>query len=225
MPDITDNEDADGINNDVEDQVPNLNGDGTGDGNGDGIPDSQQDNVASLPNGTNGHCIPFATSNNQIMSHVHLISAPADAPQEAEFSQGVFSWTATGLSAGDATTVTLVLHTTDSANLPNSYWKYGPTPADPSDHWYLFNFDAESGTGAQINGNTITLHFVDGQRGDADLTVNGEISDPGGPAIYSAPTALTISEMDSQAPIERYAGALLALLLVGGLLVALRRKE
>jgi len=57
------------------------------------------------------------------------------------------------------------------------------------------------------------------------LTANGQISDPGGPALYAAPTALTLTDIGSQAPIERQVGALLALLLVAGLFVALRRKE
>jgi hypothetical protein len=218
-------DDGDGVDNDVEDQVPNLNGNGSGDGNGDGIADSEQGNVASLPNSTNGDYVTFAASNNQTLNDVPAESPPADAPEEASFSQGLFSWGASALSAGEAITITLTLHSTDTTNLPNSYWKYGPTPADPTDHWYLFNFDAESGTGAQIDGNTITLHFVDGQRGDADLTANGQLSDPGGPAIYSAPTALTITGMGTQSPIERHTGALLGLLIVSGLLLAIRRKE
>jgi hypothetical protein len=36
-------------------------------------------------------------------------------------------------------------------------------------------------TGAVINGNEITLHLVDGKRGDHDLTANGEIVEPGAP--------------------------------------------
>jgi hypothetical protein len=177
--------------------------------------------------------VTFAASNNQIMSNVQAASTPADAPEEAEFSQGVFSWTATGLSAGEAVSITLTLHSTDTTNLPNSYWKFGPTPADSSDHWYNFEFDGT--TGAQINQGTITitLHFVDGQRGDADLTANGQLSDLGGPAIYSEPSALTITititititGMGTQSPIERHTGALLGLLIVSGLLLAIRRKE
>ena len=35
---------------------------------------------------------------------------------------------------------------------------------------------------AVIDGNRITLWFIDGDRGDDDLTANGVIKDPGGPA-------------------------------------------
>ena len=80
-------------------------------------------------------------------------------------------------------------------------------------------------TGAQINGNTITLHFVDGARGDDDLEANGQISDPGGPALYTVPTALTISDMESRTATAPYASAFIALLLVSGLLLAIRRKQ
>ena len=75
-------------------------------------------------------------------------------------------------------------------NLPpgtvvDTYWKYGPTPDDPTPHWYEFLFDGT--TGAVIDGNVITLHFVDGQRGDDDLTANGVIVDPGAPALGPGP--------------------------------------
>jgi len=47
------------------------------------------------------------------------------------------------------------------------------------------------GTGADISGNVITLHFVDGQRGDSDGEENGVIVDPGGPG-YFRPTVITL---------------------------------
>jgi hypothetical protein len=47
-------------------------------------------------------------------------------------------------------------------------------------------------TGAEINGNVITLHFVDGLRGDDDLTANGVIVDVGGPD-YNVQTVVTLS--------------------------------
>ena len=64
-----------------------------------------------------------------------------------------------------------------------SYWKYGSTPNDLTDHWYEFLFDGQ--TGAAILEDRILLHFVDGQRGDDDLEANGEIADPGAPVFSS----------------------------------------
>jgi hypothetical protein len=40
-------------------------------------------------------------------------------------------------------------------------------------------------TGAEIAGNLITLHFQDGARGDADVTADGVVTDPGAPALYT----------------------------------------
>ncbi|MBE0651929.1 MAG: T9SS type A sorting domain-containing protein [Bacteroidales bacterium] len=60
------------------------------------------------------------------------------------------------------------------------YYKYGQTPVLPLPHWYQFMYDSQ--TGAEIiQPNVIDLHFIDGERGDNDITVNGFIVDPGGP--------------------------------------------
>ena len=67
----------------------------------------------------------------------------------------------------------------------NTYYKYGPTPNDSTPHWYEFNFNGQ--TGAQIihdpQQTRIVLNLCDGLIGDADLTANGTVVDPGGPAI------------------------------------------
>lgn len=76
-----------------------------------------------------------------------------------------------------------------------TYRKYGLEPVDDPNtsinemtepHWYDFMYDGT--TGAEISGNTITLHFVDGQRGDDDITVNELIMDQGGPGQIEIPT-------------------------------------
>jgi hypothetical protein len=67
---------------------------------------------------------------------------------------------------------------------PETYYKYGPTPVDPADHWYEFINDNE--TGAQINGNQITLYFADGKRGDDLPIADGRIVDLGAPAFETA---------------------------------------
>ena len=95
---------------------------------------------------------------------------------------GFFEFTLPDVGIGGATTVELFV--SDGSSF-NSYYKYGPTPDNPTDHWYEFLYDGE--TGAEIDGNTITLHFVDGKRGDDDLDgTNGIIVDPGGPALINA---------------------------------------
>ena len=65
----------------------------------------------------------------------------------------------------------------------DSYYNFGPTEEDPEDHFYEFLFDGE--TGAEIFEERILLHYVDGGRGDHDLTVNGKILTRGGPVTLA----------------------------------------
>lgn len=102
----------------------------------------------------------------------------SDTPADAQFPFGFFDFSIDGLDIGEAVTVTLILHNGSSIN---KYYKYGPMPDNVDPHWYDFIYDGQ--TGALINGNIITLHFVDGQRGDEDLTANGSKEEPGDPAI------------------------------------------
>jgi hypothetical protein len=47
-------------------------------------------------------------------------------------------------------------------------------------------YESSTQTGAVINGNIITLYFIDGQRGDDDITANGIIIDQGGAGTYTS---------------------------------------
>ncbi|RME56007.1 MAG: hypothetical protein D6790_15370, partial [Caldilineae bacterium] len=144
-------------------------------GNGDGIPDGQQPNVETFRS-TSGNYVTLAAPNGVTLENVQSITPPAGAPSGVTFPQGLIGFTATNLSSNGSITVTLTFRT---GTVPTDYWKYGPTADDNSDHWYKFAYDGT--TGAEINGQTVTLHLVDGKRGDGDLTANGVISDPGGP--------------------------------------------
>ena len=63
------------------------------------------------------------------------------------------------------------------------YYKFGQTPVLPLPHWYQFMFDSQTGVEI-IQPNIIDLHFIDGERGDNDITVNGYIVEPGGPVGF-----------------------------------------
>jgi len=154
----------------------------TYDGNADGTADNAQDNVASFPSYDKKAYVTLAAVDTYTLEDVRSIDNPSpdDAPADKDFPQGFFVFAIDGMAAGEATTVTLYLP--DGA-APETYYKYGPTPDNPVDHWYEFMYDDATKTGAVINGNVITLHFVDGIRGDDDLTANGTIEDAGGPAI------------------------------------------
>jgi surface-anchored protein len=67
---------------------------------------------------------------------------------------------------------------------PDTYYKYGQTPTDPNDHWYEFLYDGQ--TGAEIDGNIITLHLTDALKGDDVLIQDSKAIDLGGPAFTLA---------------------------------------
>ncbi len=80
----------------------------------------------------------------------------------------------------------------------HSYYKYGPTPDDPTDHWYEFLYDGQ--TGAELLSDRIILHFVDGERGDSDLSINGAISDPGGPVEITEAEVTIVKQVTGDTP-------------------------
>ncbi|MFH0791036.1 MAG: choice-of-anchor U domain-containing protein [Candidatus Omnitrophota bacterium] len=168
--------DNDGVA-DQEEQGP----DGTEsnyDGNLDSIPDSQQENVASIHSYDNESYVTLVSSSETILENVQAVDnpSPADAPEAINFPYGFFDFTMNDVMSGGAASLTIYL---TEEEFPATYYKYGPTPQEPVSHWYEFLYDGQ--TGAEIAGNIITLHFVDGQRGDDDLAANGTIVDKGGP--------------------------------------------
>ncbi|MGB0384896.1 MAG: M36 family metallopeptidase [Ardenticatenaceae bacterium] len=212
----------DGVPDEVEDGAPN-----NGDGNNDGTPDSQQEHVTSLPSGENNQgYVTLESPAGTLLVNVEARPASSMATMPTDtvhLEMGVFDFMINDVEVGGSVVLTLTLHHTDT--LANSYWKYGPEPGNSSDHWYEFNFDGT--TGAEINGNTITLHFVDGQRGDHDLSPNGQIIDPGAPAMRQAPLNVSLATFDEQTTIpSRQVGLALLLTLMAGVgLFVLRKRQ
>jgi hypothetical protein len=95
------------------------------------------------------------------------------------FPHGLFQFTTNAQCAG---TVTLTLTYPQPLPPQTRYWKWGPTADQPAAHWYTVP--------AMVNGRTVTYSVVDGGLGDDDLSANGTIADPGGPAVAadSVPT-------------------------------------
>jgi hypothetical protein len=120
-----------------------------------------------------------------------------DGPADHTLPLGVIAFQIEGIPPGADTTLTIHL---PAGSEFDTFFKFGPTPDDPSDHWYEFMYDHVSGTGAIIEADTITLHFKDGSRGDSDLTANGVISDPGGPAILGAEPIPPGSQLSDETP-------------------------
>jgi hypothetical protein len=170
--------DSDGIL-DCEEQGPNGD-DPNYDGNGDGTADNQQANVTSLHTYDNQDYVTLESPAGTTISNCQATDNPSasDAPSGEEFPYGFFEFTINGINAGDAIDVKLYL---PAGATTDTYYKYGPTLYDATDHWYEFLYDGQ--TGAEINGNVITLHFIDRMRGDDDLTANGIVIDVGGPGV------------------------------------------
>jgi uncharacterized delta-60 repeat protein len=89
------------------------------------------------------------------------------------FANGLLDFVVVGGSPGFTATFTL----TFPQLLPPGtvYYKYGPTAANPTPHWYQLP--------ATIAANTVTFSITDGGLGDDDLTVNGTIVDQSGPGV------------------------------------------
>ena len=83
---------------------------------------------------------------------------------------GQLAFDVTDVEIGGSATVHLTL---PEGATPDGYVKVDPATGESFD----FSYDGQ--TGAIIDGNQVTLHFIDGGRGDADGIANGVIADPG----------------------------------------------
>jgi len=101
-------------------------------------------------------------------------SPPAGtAPAGVSFPHGLFDFTTNSCTVGSTLNFTVIYPQALPAG--TVYWKYGPTPSDPSYHWYQLP--------AVIAGNTATFSITDGGLGDDDLIANGAVIDQGGPGF------------------------------------------
>lgn len=100
--------------------------------------------------------------------------------EQLDYPLDFFTFEVNNIGPGESVQVNIILP--EGTENVDSYFKFGPTPDNPEPHCYDFAFDGT--TGAQILSNgEILITFVDGLRGDSDLSVNGIITDPGGPVI------------------------------------------
>jgi len=173
--DGTRDQDVDGVSDAIEDGAPN-----NGDGNNDGIPDKLQANVVSLRENISGSYLTLVTPAGTRLVDVRMVDnpSPSDVLPRTTFPLGFLSFKIQGLPPGAATTLTIL---TPPGIQMNAYHKYGRTPALPFNQWYRFVFD--NTTGAEVGTDRVVLHFVDGQRGDDDLSADGTIVDVGALAL------------------------------------------
>jgi len=105
-------------------------------------------------------------------------SPPAgSAPPGVVFPHGLFNFTVSGCTTPGGTVTFIVTYPT-ALPAGTQYWKYGPTLANRSNHWYTLP--------AVTSGSTITFSITDGGLGDDDLVANGSITDPFGPGVPPA---------------------------------------
>ncbi|MCS4294797.1 putative extracellular nuclease [Comamonas sp. BIGb0152] len=91
-------------------------------------------------------------------------------PQGLSVPYGALQWTATGCAIGGNGTMRIAYPAALPANA--KYWKYGPTKANTTPHWYALP--------STVNGKELSVQIVDGGDGDDDMVANGQIADPGG---------------------------------------------
>jgi parallel beta-helix repeat protein len=113
----------------------------------------------------------FITDNGLIQDLIPIDEAtlPTQGKPDLEFPHGFFSFNVTGLSPGQAVSITLTL----PSNMPvgTQYWKC------QEGSWYRMPVSDDGGD------NVIVITLTDGWTGDSDGLANGVIRDPGGLAI------------------------------------------
>jgi hypothetical protein len=186
--------DNDGVSDDIE----NLAANG-GDGNLDGIRDSLQENVVSILNlgGTDVNSIATVIAKaGAKISGLRLRTNPITTATITSLANPI-EFKITGLANGAATTVEYIIAKDDQNRRYNTYLLFGATADNITPHAYEFLYDGR--TGAELFDTSgdgfvdkAVIHFIDGQRGDSDLTVNGEIQDPGAPGVASTPVTLNL---------------------------------
>jgi hypothetical protein len=143
-------------------------------------------NVVTLPNPEGGSPITITSPDGTTLSASISPHSDAAPPAGIDFPFGFLSFEVinTGQTGGP---VTVTISGLDFSQITD-YYKYGATPADPSNHWYDFllnkstDADSATGTGMEIVNGNLVLHLVDGGRGDDDIAANGYVFDIGGPA-------------------------------------------
>ena len=153
-------------------------------------------NVVYLPHPTAGGLFIVSSPLGTTLT-ASITKNPGVAPPSGiEFPFGFIDFTVTGVTPGSAANITIAGLDTSEIT---TYVKHGSTPANPSDHWYSFQFgqptdsDTAVGTGMEIVGGNIVLHMIDGGRGDDNLAANGVITDIGGPVSNKLPVANDLS--------------------------------
>lgn len=172
----------------------------------------EQEQVTSFTD-TNGQYVTLVVPTGVSLESPQILAnpSPTNAPASVEFPEGFLDFRLTG-GPPAAQMVTFVLVPGSGVN---DYFLFGPTPTNSTPHWYSFLYDGQ--TGAKILTDRIELYLLDGARGDADLTANGVIDDPGAPAVNLAPFPWRNTAFAMDVNNDSLVSALDALLIIGEL--------
>ncbi len=100
-------------------------------------------------------------------------TAPSIPPDGFVFPHGLVEFTVSGCIAGS--TLDFTIEYPDKLFVHTVYWKHAPRSAVPMASFFEFP--------AALNGNIAQFSISDGGLGDADLSINGIITDPSGPGV------------------------------------------
>jgi hypothetical protein len=133
-----------------------------------GSPGAPRSGVVTVPIGKKGESITLESPGHSL-ENIQVYAPPGLSD---ELPVGFVGFTVTNVPKGGSALVRMTL--------PNdihihTYYKHDPVTGAVTP----FMFDGR--TGAEIHGQVVTLHLVDGGPGDADGVANGVIVDPGGP--------------------------------------------
>jgi hypothetical protein len=134
-------------------------------------------------------------------------------PVGVTFPQGLFAFQVGGCGSGGSVTVTVTYPSSMPAGA--QYYKYGPEPGNAAPHWYALAAGAPNN--ASVSSTSATFTLVDGLSGDDDVTVNGVITDQGGPGVPLSAYATNIPTLNGVG-----LAAFAALMLVAALVLVRR---
>ena len=168
-------------------------------------------NVVQLYDPTSGGNLTLTSPvGTTLTAQIDTESSYYDSGIIESFPLGYLTMSVQGVAPGGAANV--AIHSSTLVN-PADYFVYSPTAANSNYHWYDFLYqhqtdtDDASTTGAEfLPDGDIVLHLVDGGRGDADLTADGQIT-----VNADGPTALALSAQIVGAPATWPAGVPLTL--------------
>ncbi|WP_346882782.1 glycine-rich domain-containing protein, partial [uncultured Algibacter sp.] len=175
-------DDMDNVDSSIEDGAPN------GDGNGDGTPDSEQPNVASIPDGSGaGSYVTIEVSGlcNQITRMVIEQEADQTSIDSLfDYPLGLVDFTLQCGAPGETAVVKYYWYGLTALEEIDAYRKFGPTIFGASVFDYTSSIVGRTEAIEIVNGQSVyttTYILTDNALGD-ESTVGAEIVDPTGPA-------------------------------------------